>query len=272
MPPETPPWVLRYGPTALVLGASEGIGAAFSRALLRRGLRVVGAALPDGSLERLGRSFDPSERARWTPVAVDLAAPDAVARVSGALDPETLGLVVYNAGISRIGPFTEQGLETHLRMVEVNCLGALRFLHRVLPALRRRRRGGVVLLSSMAGLQGAPGLAVYAATKAFDLVLAESLAAELAEEGIDVLACVAGATRTPGWLASGASSATAPVMAPEEVAEAALRSLGRRSVVIPGGRNRFAAAALRLMPRPWATRVIDRATRTMRTPGGGGDR
>jgi len=258
-------WRDRYGPVALVLGGSQGIGAAFTRALATAELEVVSAALADDALGAFRGELDGGPLGdRVSLAGVDLTAPDAVARVATAVGDREVGLLVYNAGISRIEPFLNVPLAEHERMLDVNARGVLRFVHRFAPEMVARGRGGIVLLSSMAGLQGAPDLATYAATKAFDLVLGESLGAELAPRGVDVLTVVAGATRTPGWEASGASAASSPVMSPEALVDEALRALGRRSVLVPGGRNRLATAMLRLLPRRWATSAIDRATRRMR--------
>ena len=111
-----------------------------------------------------------------------------------------------------------------------------------------RRRGGIVLMASMAGLQGSPRLSCYAASKAFDLIFAESLWGELREHGVDVIACVAGATRTPGFELV-ASTTKGPVMEPAQVVEEALEQLGERPSIIPGLANKLSAALLGRLPR-----------------------
>jgi short-subunit dehydrogenase len=129
--------------------------------------------------------------------------------------------------------------------------------------MARRGRGGLLLVSSLAGGQGNPWLAAYAASKAFEIVLAEGLWAELRGRGVDVLACRAGATRTPAYEAT-RPRAEVPLMAPEAVAEGALRALGRGPVVVTGAVNRAAAFLFtRLLPRRLAIRVMERATRRL---------
>jgi hypothetical protein len=135
--------------------------------------------------------------------------------------------------------------------------------HHYLPAMAARGRGGMVILSSLAGLQGSPGIATYAATKAFGTVLAEGLWAELRGAGVDVLACVAGAVATPGLARRkpGRAPGTVP---PEAVAAAALSALGRRPRTVPGGVARVSAAVMsRLLPRRAAIQVIARASRDL---------
>lgn len=254
----------RHGPVGLVLGGSEGIGAAFAHRLAARGLDVVLVALPEPALDETAAAVRARHGVDVRPLAVDLTDADAVDRVATACDGLEVGCLVYNAGVSTVGPFLAQPVEVHERLLDLNARGPLRFVHRFAPAMVARGRGGVVLLSSMAALQGAPDLATYAATKAFDLVLAESLWAELGPKGVDVLACVVGATDTPGWRRAGADAANAPVMTPDAVAEEALAALGRTSTVVTGWKNRLATAYLRLRGREAATRTIDAATRPMR--------
>ena len=129
--------------------------------------------------------------------------------------------------------------------------------------MARRGRGGVVLMTSLAGSQGGPLLASYAASKAFNLVLAESLWAELGAVGVDVVACRAGATRTPGYAASRPKKSIR-LMEPEPVVEQTLRALGHRPSLVPGALNRLAAFFLvRVFPRRTAVWVMGRATKQL---------
>jgi len=139
--------------------------------------------------------------------------------------------------------------------------------HALAGPMRARRRGGVVLVSSLAAFQGSPMVTSYAATKAFGLILAEGLSDELRGDGVDVVACCAGVTRTPGYTRSGLGEpgplAPAP-LDPETVAGDALASLGRRTVSIPGGANRMASFVMRrLLPRRAAVAILGRATRRL---------
>jgi uncharacterized protein len=129
--------------------------------------------------------------------------------------------------------------------------------------MAQRRKGGLVLMTSLAGSQGGPLLASYAASKAFNLVLAEGLWAELGSLGVDVVACRAGATRTPGY-ASSHPKKTIRLMDAEPVVEETLRALGRRPSLVPGALNKLAAFVLvRLFPKRAAIRVMGRATKQL---------
>jgi short-subunit dehydrogenase len=264
----------RYGPWAVVAGASEGLGAAFARRLAAGGLSLVVVARRQGLLEELARELSSDYGVEVLPVALDLGLPDAAATLLERLRDLEVGLLIYNAALSPIGPFLDQALDEKLRALDLNCRTPLALVHALGRAMRSRGRGGILLMSSMSGLQGSPWISSYAATKAFDLVLAEGLWEELGAEGIDVLACCAGATRTPGYEASAAGAAAtqgsrlAPaVMEPEDVVEEALAALGNAPSLVPGRGNRLAGLLMsRLLPRRMAIRIMGKSTRTLDAP------
>jgi short-subunit dehydrogenase len=243
----------RYGPWALVAGASEGIGAAFARALAAQGIHLVLVARRPEPLAELAASLP----VPTVEVATDLAA--GTEPVLAATEGLEVGLVVCNAAYSPIGPFLDTDPADTARAMRLNCLTPLALAHAYLPGMAARRRGGFVVMSSLAGQQGSPGLAVYAATKAFGAVLAEGLWAELRGYGVDVVTAVAGAVATPGLQRS--STRTAPgTVTPETVAEAALAALGHRPRTVPGALMRVSSGVMaRLLPRRTAIRVMARA-------------
>lgn len=256
----------RYGPWALVAGASEGIGAAFAEELAARGIRLLLVARRPAPLEALAGRLRERSRVEVRTAPLDLGAPGLADAVRGLTRGLEIGLVVYNAADSFVGEFLARSLDDHLRMVDVNCRGPVVLAHLLGEAMAARGRGGIVLVSSMAGFQGAALVATYAATKAFDTVLAEGLWDELRGRGVDVLACCAGATRTPGYEASRPRGGIAP-MAPAAVTADALAALGRRPVTIPGLTNRAARLVMRhLLPRQVAVRIMGTTTRRMYGP------
>lgn len=253
----------RYGPWALVAGASAGLGEAFARKLAARGLSLLLLARRREALERLAADLRAAHGVEVRPLAVDLSRPDLSPAVEEAAAGIEVGLLVYNAAHSVIGPFVERPLTEQLRVLDVNCRGPLVLAHVLGGAMARRGRGGIVLMTSISGSQGGPFLASYAASKAFNLVLAEGLWEELAGRGVDVVACRAGATRTPGYEAS-RPKRSVPLMEADEVAERALSALGRGPSVVPGALNRFAAFLFgRLLPRRVSIRIMGRATRRL---------
>lgn len=244
-------------------GASEGLGAAFAAALAARGLHLVLLARRAEPLERLASGLRARHGVEVRAVALDLGRPDLAEAVGAITAPLEVGLLVYDAAASAIGPFLDHPLATHLGVLDVNCRGPLVLSHLLGGAMARRGHGGLLLMASLAGGQGNPWLASYAASKAFDIVLAEGLWAELRERGVDVLACRAGATRTPAYQATRPRAAV-PLQEPEAVAEAALAALGRGPTVVTGGINRLAGVLMsRLLPRRLAIRIMERATRRL---------
>jgi len=257
----------RYGPWAVVAGASEGLGAQFAEQVAARGLNVVLVARRAELLESLAARLKSEKQVDVRICSADLARADCVEALRRATEGLEVGLVVYNAAFAPVGPWLEQPLEDQLKAVDVNCRGPLLLLHQFGRGMAQRKRGGVVVMSSVAGFQGGPTLSVYAATKAFGRVLAEGLWAELAPHGVDLVACAAGAIRTPNY--SKASTREAPgTLDPKDVAVEALEALGRRPVSIPGAVNQLAAFLLgRLLPRRTAVRIMASATRSLQESG-----
>lgn len=171
-----------------------------------------------------------------------------------------LGLLVYNAAHSPIGEFTEVPVADLEKVVDVNVRAPVILVRALLPQMLARGRGGVLLMSSLAGTIGAPRVAAYSASKAFNRILAQALWYEMRGTNIDVLACCSGAARTPGY--ANASDRDAPgTLDPEEVAEQALRALGHGPMMIPGRINRLADFFLnRFLSRKAAVTIMGAST------------
>jgi len=255
-------FVSRYGPWAVVAGASEGLGAAFATELAHRGLNLILVARRPEPLRDLASRLSTQTVA----VAADLATPEGVAACVEAASGHEVGLVVANAAYSPIGAFITLDASQSDRAVRLNCAGPVQLAHAFLPAMASRGRGGMVIMSSLAGQQGSPPITVYAATKAFGAILAEGLWAELRPHGVDVLACIAGAVATPG-LANASASRAPGTLPPERVVAAALRGLGRGPRVVPGATMRMSSVLMsRLLPRRAAIAIISRASRDLTPP------
>jgi uncharacterized protein len=254
----------RYGPWAAIAGGSEGIGAGFAEALAKRGLHLLLIARRSEPLatlaERLVREYGVEVRT----LTLDLGSAEVANRVAEATADLQVGLLVCSAAVSRVAPFFEVSLADKLAMLDVNCRAPLALVHTLGERMVARGKGGVVLVSSLAGLYGGPYVATYAASKAFLCLLAESLDVELGFCGVDVIACVAGPTRTPTYQRL-ASSRLRP-MEPATVAEQTLAALGHKSLVIPGSFNRISSRLLRLLPRRWLVKLVAGQTRKMLAP------
>lgn len=188
----------RYGPWALVAGASEGVGAGFARAVAERGINVILLARRQRVLDEVAALIRADTGVEARPLAIDLADEDAMARIADATRGLEIGLVMYCAGADpNYTYFLDQSIETATNMVHRNCVVPLQMCHHFVPPMRKRGKGGVIVVGSGAGLMGAPYMVAYGATKAFDMVMAESLWAEVNRDGVDVLCLVLGLTDTP---------------------------------------------------------------------------
>jgi uncharacterized protein len=257
----------RYGPWAVVAGASEGVGAALARACAARGVHVVLLARRQAVLDEVAASIRADEGVEARAVAVDLTDGDAMGRIVAATADLDVGLVAYCAGADpNYEPFLANPVETALAMVQRNCAVPVRVCHHFAGPMVARGRGGIVLVGSGAGLVGAPNMVAYAASKAFDMVLGEALWAELHDQGVDVLGLVLGVTDTPalrrllarrGVLASADDGSPIPgAVSAEEVAEQAIANLANGPTWFVGDMLRDGAQQLGAMPRNDAVRVM----------------
>ncbi|TVS84044.1 SDR family NAD(P)-dependent oxidoreductase [Mycobacterium helveticum] len=188
----------KYGPWALVAGASDGVGAAFALGLAERGVNVVLLARRQGVLNRVAAEIESRTSAQTRTVAIDLARPDAAAAVAHATGDVEIGCLVYCAGADPdFKPFLANPIEAAEAMVQRNCMVPMQLCHHFAPAMVERGRGGIVIFGSGAGLAGGPNMVAYGASKAFDMVFAEALWAELHDQGVDVLGLILGKTDTP---------------------------------------------------------------------------
>src|ERR1700722_9799104 len=188
----------KYGPWALVAGASDGVGAAFAEALAERGVNVVLLARRQAVLDQVAAEIESRTSAQTRTLAVDLAAPDAASVVAAATTDLEIGFLVYCAGADpNYEPFLANPVEAAEAMVHRNCLVPVQLCHHFAPAMVERGSGGIVIFGSGAGLAGGANMVAYGASKAFDMVFAEALWAELHDKGVDVLGLILGKTDTP---------------------------------------------------------------------------
>lgn len=233
----------KYGDTAVIAGASEGIGAAFAAELASYGFNLILIARRMEPLQGLAGELEDRYKVSTQCLPCDLSDERAAEQVMASLDGAEPDILIYNAALSHIGSFNEHPLENHCQAARLNMITPLKLVHQLGGKMLDRGKGAVILMSSMAGLQGSGYLATYAATKAFNRVLAESLWYEWKERGVDIMACCAGATATPGYINSGPAKTSlfAPaVMMPEEVVRECFGRLGRKPSFISGRANRAA--------------------------------
>ncbi|MFC0037395.1 SDR family NAD(P)-dependent oxidoreductase [Actinomadura rayongensis] len=243
--------------SALVTGASSGIGESFARLLARRGTGLVIVARRGDLLDALARDLVERYRVAVEVVAADLTDPEQRAAVEERLRTDPVDLLVNNAGFGAFGGFADTALDDQLRQIELNVTALVRLTHAALPGMLERGRGGVLNVASMAGYTPSPGSATYGATKAYVTAFSESLHAEVAGRGVHVTALCPGFTRTDEetppnllWLRR------------EDVAHAGLAAVeAGRALCVPGAQYKAALPALRLMPRPLLRAAANRMWR-----------
>ena len=256
----------RYGPCALVAGAAVGLGAEWAGQLAGLGLDLVLIDRDTAALHATAAAIAAAHPVGVTPVTLDLARQDLIEVLRPHVADHEIGLVVYNAAIGTVAPFLELEPALIPTMLDVNCRAPLLLARAILPAMVARGRGGLILMSSLSGNVGSAQLAVYAATKAFALVAADALWAELHPHGVDVLAVQPGSTRTPGWMSSQPAELQGPgphVMEPPDVVREALDTLGVEPSIVPGEQNRQAVQVLAGMPRRQAIELMSAITRDL---------
>ncbi len=246
-------WVAKFGPWAVVTGASDGIGRACAYTLAERGMNVVLVARRREVLDEIAGDIEQRHAVNTRVVSVDLgerSSFDLLARETADID---VGLLIASAGFGTSGPFIESDIETELSMVDLNCTALMALTHHYGRRFASRRRGGIVLMSSIVAFQGVPFAADYAATKAYVQTLAEGLRLELKPYGVDVLASAP--AQVHSGFAARADMRMGRALTPHHVARGTINALGRRATVRPGFLSKFLEAVLKL-PRALRTRIM----------------
>lgn len=242
-------FLARYGPWAVVTGASSGIGYEMALELAETGLNLVLVARSRAVLERMAEDLTARHGIEARAVTADLALGSAVETVEAATRRLDVGLLVAAAGFGTSGSFLDSSPEKELEMLNVNCRAPLSMSLHFGRRFAGRGRGGIVLMSSIVGFQGTPYAAHYAATKAYVQTLAEALHVELAPLGVDVLASAPGPTDS--GFAARAGMRMGPALKPVDVARPTLNALGRKSTVLPGTLSKLLTYSLVPLPA-WA--------------------
>jgi len=235
----------KYGPWALIAGASEGVGRELARKVAANGLNCILIARREKPLAELAEQIRTESGVECIPASIDLAAPDAFDRIVAAVGSREIGLYISNAGADPNGShFLDREIETWLQLVQMNLLTMMRCCHHFGGLMRERRRGGLLLVGSGAGYGGGPFMATYAGSKAFELCFGEGLWAELRPSGVDVLSLMLVMTDTPALrklLAEKGQPLPSRMASPAEVAEVGLARLPLGPVYNWGPLARFRA-------------------------------
>ena len=237
----------RYGPWAVITGASDGIGKAFAEEAAKHGINVILIARRKVFLDSLSRELINQYDVEAHVIVADLSSDDGVNLMLKETEQFDVGLFIASAGFGTSGDFVDIPLETELNMLDVNCRAVIASTHHFAKRFKDRSRGGIVLFGSLVGFQGTPRSANYAATKAYIQCFAEGLRVELKPHHVDVLAVA------PGPVSTGFAKRVNMIMGgadqPIAVAKESLKALGNTITVRPGFFGKFLGYSLAMLPR-----------------------
>jgi short-subunit dehydrogenase len=257
----------KYGDWAIVLGAAVGMGKSYCISLAKQGLNIVMVDNREDQLIILSKEMTEEFGIQTIPLCIDLYNDESVAQIMDKTKHLVVRLMIYNAAFSSIKSFGSYTADDLDHYIKVNVGTPLKLVHAFSNRLiARNQSGGILLMSSLAGLLGMQFIAPYAASKAFAWNLAESLHHELKPFGIDVMACIAGATTTEAYLRTNPQYGffKPQIQSPSIVTEMALKNLNRKALFISGFWNRVNYFILtRLLPRKMASYFANSTMRKM---------
>ena len=255
----------KYGPWALLVGASDGVGALFAERLASEGVNVMLVARRQHLLDDVAQDIRERTGAQTRTLAIDLTAPEASQRIIEATHDLEIGMLVYCAGGDpNYQPFLANPVSAAEDLLQRNCLVLVRLCHHFAGHMVERKRGGIVNFTSGAALAGCQNMVAYGGTKAFDMVFTEGLWAELHDQGVDVLGLVLGMTDTPalrkleferGRLTSVDEIPEGAVTA-ASVVEEAFAHLGDGPTIATGDDTRVALELFKSMSRNEVVRMM----------------
>jgi short-subunit dehydrogenase len=247
------------GSTALVTGASKGLGKVFAETLAGRGMNLVLVARSGDALHALAENLATQFGVQCVPLNADLSRPDAAIRIGEELERSAIqvDLLVNNAGLGLTGSFLSHDLGKEAASIQVNVQALVALSHVLGSGMAKRGTGGIINIASNSSFQPLPYMATYAATKAFVLFFSEALHHELAHTGVHVMAACPGPTATSFF--DGVSTRLSPkdMDSAESVVQKTLAAFDRRKPVVYPGRMSVRAATWlsRLLPRALVVRV-----------------
>lgn len=254
------------GATALITGASSGIGEEFAKILAARGCNLIVVARSEDTLNQIAGDLHDAHGITVDVMAADLSEPDNCANVAEATAAlgRRVDLLINNAGFGTMGPFVKADPIREHQEVELNVTALTNLCHAFLPGMVERHRGGIINVASVASFQPIPYMAVYAATKAYVRYLSEALHAECKGRGVTVTALCPGPVATNFFAATESKDidsivqkVAAIVMTPEKVVLDALKAMEKgQAVVVPGASNKLGAMASTLIPNRVLTNIL----------------
>ncbi len=243
-----------YGNCALITGASSGIGLELAERLAEAGFSLILNSRNIEELEKVKKLLETKYNATISLVAADVSTQEGINHILKEAAGADVGLFIASAGFGTSGEFVNCDLAAEEAMLRTNCEGLLKLTHHFAREFATKKRGGIILMSSMVAFQGVPYAAHYAATKAYVQTLAEGLAIELKPYGVDVLAAAPGPVKS--GFSSRANLKMDMALTPEQVGVPILKALGRKTTVLPGFLTKLLVYSLRTVPRWGKIRIM----------------
>lgn len=258
-------FIQKYGPWGVVTGGTRGIGKALAESLASRGLNVV--IIGTRNVKEVAEELAARYQIQTKAIQADLGDSTQIDRIMEECQDLTVGLFCCNHASTNLFPegkpfrrWLDTSEENLNAMLQINLVSSEKLMYRFAQRMRPLKKGGIIIVSSRAAQIGTPYVAHYSASKAFLLTLGTALWWELRQEGIDITTVLPGATNTAAGLKclNEEGKAKIPLMAPEKVAETAIRSLGKKISVIPGIQNNIESFFLSLLPKRFALKFFDK--------------
>lgn len=247
----------KYGPWALITGGAMGLGAEFAKQCAQRGLNCFIIDKAGKELEKTATDISKEYGVSVDTLLLDISKKDFLKAVIKKTSKLDIGLLVNNAGLTPVGSFLSFDSEFLENQLDVNVRAPLILSRYFIPLFQKRKKGGLIFVSSGSANAGVPYSANYAGTKAWNLIFAESLWYELKSYGVDSIALMPGPTESPGWHAN-LPEPDAPLkpMSVEKTIRETLESLGNKPSVSAGFFNKFGTAFMRLAPRKFGIKIV----------------
>ncbi len=240
----------KYGSWALITGATSGIGAELSNQIAAKGLNIVLVARKEKELIEKADLISKKYGVKTKYISADIALQEGIEKVKSGCNNLQIGLLVLAAGLEVNGAFEKNNIQLELQVVQLNVISTLVLTHHFIAPMIKRRKGGVLMISSLSGHMPNPYFANYAGTKAYVLNFGASLYGEMKPKDVDITVLSPGLTSTPMVANNGVDWAKTPMspLKPEMVAATGLNALGIKFLAIPGGKNKIMAAMAKHSP------------------------
>jgi short-subunit dehydrogenase len=254
-------FIIKYGNWALITGATSGIGAELTSQIAAKGLNIVLVARKEKDLLEHATAIQERYGVETKIISADLSTAEGIARVK-EIDEE-IGLLVIAAGIEVNGAFEKTSLVKELKVVQLNVVATLELTHHFNKEMVKRKKGGILMISSLSGHMPNPYFSNYAGTKAYVLNLGASLYGELKSKGVDVSVLSPGLTNTPMVADNGMDWSKTPMKGidPSIVAEEGLNGLGKHLLSVPGSKNKMMAWMAKHMPLTMQAKMNEKMVR-----------